>query len=90
VIRGAGSAANHSMRWDRINSGDVLRRARQVYFHYCEHVPGGSEPLGIVLQEATDQGRVVFEAPVLLPEERFIPLEMIGGRGARSRNTRRP
>jgi hypothetical protein len=89
-IRGASSPAPGPLRWDRINSGEVLRRARQVYFHYFEHCPGGSEPLGIVLQSTTSHGRVVFDLPVLLPEEQFVPLEMIRGRGPRPRGPRSP
>ena len=36
------------------------------------------------------QGRVVFELPVLLPEEQFISLELVRGRSPRSRSARSP
>ncbi len=52
-----------------------------MYFHYVEQCPAGSDPLGIVLTPASRQGRVVFEAPVLLPEEQFVPIDLIRGRG---------
>jgi hypothetical protein len=46
--------------------------------------------LGVVLeQDSARQGRVVFEAPVLLPEEHYVPLELLRGRSARWRTQRR-
>jgi len=90
VIRGAGGQGVSPLRWDQINSGDVLSRARQIYFHYFEQCPGGGVPTGIVLQGRSPQGRVVFETPVLLPDEQFIPLELIRSRGGRPRGFRGP
>ena len=78
------------MRWDRINSGDLIARARKVYFTYLEHCPCGGEPLGIVLATQGELGRAVFEAPVLLPEEQFVPLDLIRGGRGRSRSARPP
>ncbi|NQV10999.1 MAG: hypothetical protein HQ527_07530 [Cyanobacteria bacterium] len=88
VIRGAGAPGTTPLRWDQINSGEVLRRARQIYFHYFEHCPGGTAPIGIVLHSSNGQGRVVFEVPVLLPDEQFVPLDLIRSRGGRSRGFR--
>ena len=49
-------------RWDRINSSDVIGRARRIYFTYIERCPSGLEPLGVVLSgTGMGQGRVVFE-----------------------------
>ncbi|PZV00322.1 MAG: hypothetical protein DCF24_07415 [Cyanobium sp.] len=90
VIRGAGGQGVSPLRWDQINSGDVLRRARQIYFHYVEQCPAGGAPIGIVLQGHSSQGRVVFDTPVLLPEEQFIPLDLIRSRGGRPRGFRSP
>ncbi len=89
-IRGATSQGAGTIRWDQIDSGQVLKRARRVYFHYVEQCPAGSEPLGIVLQLASSQGRVVFETPVLLPEEQFVPLDLIRVRSGRPRAMRGP
>jgi len=91
-IRGASNAGNPPVRWDQINSGVVIKQARRVYFHYVEQCPGGAEPIGIVLENGGGgQGRVVFEAPVLLPDEQFVPLELIRGRSAgRGRTIRGP
>jgi len=93
-IRGAsGSAAG--LRLDRINSREVFRVARQVYFHYLETCPAGAEPIGVViLTEASrglpSQGRVVFELPVLLPEEQYLPLDLLRGQRQPLRARRAP
>ncbi len=49
-------------------------------FRYQEGCPAGPEPCGVVLLGA--RGRVVFEQPVLLPHEQFIPIELLQGRAA--------
>lgn len=78
-----------SPRWDRINSADVIARARRVYFGYLEQSGGGADPLGIVVTGPNGgQGRVVFENPVLLPDEQFIALELVRGRSGRGRGSR--
>ena len=93
-IRGAaGSAAG--LRLDRINSREVFRAARHVYFHYLETCPAGAEPIGVViLTEASrglpSQGRVVFELTVLLHEEQFLPLELLRGQRQPMRARRAP
>ncbi|MBM5826023.1 MAG: hypothetical protein FJ054_11865 [Cyanobacteria bacterium M_surface_10_m2_119] len=43
-----------------------------------ERCPAGAEPCGVVLQGS--KGRVVFEQPVLLPDEQFIPMDLLRGR----------
>jgi hypothetical protein len=80
-------------RWDRINSAEVIAQARRIYFHFLECSPAHPDPLGVVITQAQGtqgQGRVVFELPVLLPEEHFIPLELVRGRSGRSRSSRSP
>lgn len=46
--------------------------------------------MGIVLAGQGDLGRAVFEPPVLLPEEQFVPLDLIRGGRARPRSPRPP
>ena len=82
-IRGA-AGAPAGLRLDRINSREVFRVARHIYFHYLETCPAGAEPIGVVIvteasQGLPSQGRVVFELPVLLPEEQFLPLDLLRG-----------
>lgn len=90
-IRGASNPANPPVRWDQINSGQVLKQARRIYFNYVEQCPAGVEPIGIVLESRGGLGRVVFEPPVLLPEEQFVPMELLRGRNAgRARSIRGP
>lgn len=61
-------------------------------FAYLEE-GGIDDPIGVVLTANQRQGRVVFELPVLLPEEQFVPLDLIRGgerlaRGRRNTPTR--
>ncbi|MEN9860906.1 MAG: hypothetical protein RLZZ515_1388 [Cyanobacteriota bacterium] len=92
MIRGAvGSSvqpATAQPRWDRINSAEVIAHARRIYFHFLECSPSHPDPLGVVIGPL--QGRVVFELPVLLPEEQFIALELVRGRSPRGRSSRSP
>ena len=88
-IRGAvGSSVSAQPRWDRINSAAVIAQARRIYFQFLEHSPSALEPQGIVLSPG--QGRVVFELPVLLPDEQFIRLDWVRARPSRSRTSRSP
>jgi hypothetical protein len=79
-----------SLRLDRINSADLLRRSRRIYFRFLESCPTAPEPIGVVLLGEGPQGRVVFEVPILLPEEQFVPLELLRPRPARNRSGRGP
>jgi hypothetical protein len=82
-------AGFQGLRLDRINSSVVLHLARQVYFRFLSSGPGGLEPAGIVLKAAATDGRVVFEAPVLLPDEHFVPIDWLRNRsGVRNRSSR--
>ena len=83
-IRGA-SGAPSSPRWDRINSRSLIAKARRIYFAYLSCTPAGQEPLGVVVDPQELDGRVVFETPVLLPDEEFIAIDMIRGRMSRVR-----
>lgn len=89
---GAGSplAAFQGLRLDRINSSVVLHLARQVYFRFLSTAPGGIEPAGIVLKAAATEGRVVFETPVLLPDEHFVPIDWLRNRSVSRPRPSRP
>ncbi|QNI70201.1 MULTISPECIES: hypothetical protein [unclassified Cyanobium] len=75
-----------NLRLDRINSQQVVLLARRALFSYMERCPGGPDPCGVVLQ--AERGRVVLEMPVLLPDEQFIPIELIRGRLTRGGGSR--
>jgi hypothetical protein len=79
-------AATGDLRLDRINSQVVFQQARSVLYSYMDRCPGGVDPHGVVLQGA--RGRVVFDQPVLLPDEQFIPFELLRGRTAARAATR--
>jgi hypothetical protein len=72
-------------RWDRIDSRSLIAQARRVYFAYLSNTPAGHEPLGVVVDSQQPDGRVVFETPVLLPDEEFIAIDLIRGRTSRGR-----
>jgi hypothetical protein len=78
LIQGALDAAPAGLRLDRINSQQVFQLARRALFRYLEHCPAGGDPIGVVLQG--QRGRVVFEQPILLPDEQFVPIELLRGR----------
>jgi hypothetical protein len=106
VIQGAGggqSRTDPSLRLDQIDSRTVIGRARSIYLTYMTRGFPGGEPMGVVLLEHNPQtpsgrssegaglgGRVVFECPVLLPNEIYVPLEWLRGRGSRGRGPRSP
>ena len=72
-------------RWDRIDSRLLIAQARRIYFTYLSSIPAGLEPLGVVVDLQELEGRVVFETPVLLPDEEFISIDLIRGRMNRGR-----
>ncbi len=77
------------LRLDRINSREVLRSARSIYFHYLSGAVTPQEPLGVVMPEGSGRGRVVFDTPVLLPHEQFVPIDLLRNRtGTGRRNGR--
>ena len=84
-IRGA-SGALSAPRWDRIDSRSLIVQARRVYFAYLSSTTAGQEPFGVVVDPQEPDGRVVFETPVLLPEEEFIAIDLIRGRANRGRS----
>jgi len=60
-----------------------------VIFRHLQQCPDGPEPIGAVLPvdlsdpACLSRGRVVFAQPVLLPEEQFVPLELLQSRSQR-------
>jgi hypothetical protein len=89
-IRGATGQPQSPLRFDRIDSGRLITLARRIYLLHFEQGPASVDPLGVVLHPQTGQGRVVFEIPVLLPNELFVPLELLRGRVSRQRPPRSP
>jgi hypothetical protein len=63
----------------------LIARARQVYFSFLSGAAAGIEPCGVVLGSDVSEGRVVFDLPVLLPDEEFIALDLIRRRPFKQR-----
>lgn len=93
-IAGAAQQVAPLLRFDQINSQQVLQAARQVLFQYQQQWPIGPDPCGVVLTLAGQAqghggpGRVVFTAPILLPQEQYVAMEWIRGRANRSSSPR--
>ena len=90
-IRGAVGVSLSAPRWDRINSAALIAIARRIYFGHLEQGGGAAEPCGVVIGgAAAEQGRVVFDTPVLLPGEQYIPIDLVRSRAAGRNRSPRP
>ncbi|QNI73644.1 hypothetical protein [Synechococcus sp. NOUM97013] len=85
VIAGAGGNASLTPRWDRVDSRTLIALARKIYFQHLSESGQSLEPCGVVVNIQHNDGRVVFEAPTLLPDEQFISADLIGRRLRRPR-----
>ncbi|MFS6825843.1 hypothetical protein AAF143_00580 [Cyanobium sp. ATX-6F1] len=90
LISGASTKAAPELRLDQINSRLVIQAARRVLFQALDHCFAGADVCGVVLNArlSTLQGRIVFDPPVLLPDEQFVPIELIWGRLGRGGSAR--
>ena len=55
----------------------MLSVGRQLYLIPLERYGARVEPLGVVIETRSFSGRVIFEPPVLLPEEQFLELDLL-------------
>ena len=83
MIAGASVGIPLSPRWDRVNSRDLIARARAIYFRYLSESGKAVEPTGVVICGANGDGRVVFDLPTLLPHEEFLSTQLLRGKTAR-------
>ena len=90
----ATSLSGSNLRLDRVNSRQLLACARHIYFSYLSSCGVACEPVGVVMVGESIQGRVVFDPPLLLPEEQFVPIDLVrmrprtrSGRSATARPT---
>lgn len=86
VIAGAGGNASLTPRWDRVDSRRLIALARKIYFQHLSESTHSIEPCGVVVNINLNEGRVVIDAPTLLPDEQFISAELISRRLRRPRN----
>lgn len=59
----------------------VLQAARQIYRTYYEvHVEQVQRPIGVVIHRVNHRGQLVFgQKPILLPQECFVPMDLLDG-----------
>ncbi len=88
VIAGATFNATPSPRWDRVNSQQLIAKARAIYFRHLSDAGRSAEPMGVVLCAHSGEGRVVFDMPTLLPEEDFVSTQVLRGKSSRRGLTR--
>jgi hypothetical protein len=64
---------------------DLVGAARALYQKYLQvHEHRAQEPIGVVLNPISYRGKLLFrQAPVLLPEERFVSLHEMRNSGTR-------
>jgi hypothetical protein len=78
AIRGAAFAADPGPgRWAPDQLLRLLPIARRVYLLHLERQGTPPDALGVVVNAATAQGRLIFESAVLLPDEHFLPLDLV-------------
>ena len=87
-IAGARGSTTPSPRWDKVDSRRLIALARRVYFRFLSDSGQQLEPMGVVVNEQLDEGRVVFESPTLLLHEHFVSIDLIGRRLRRTRGWR--
>lgn len=58
---------------------DLIQAARQIYQTYYEvHPDDTRRPAGIAISRTNRRGKLIYtEKPILLPQETFIPLNLI-------------
>lgn len=58
---------------------ELIQAARQIYQTYYEVHPNDTRrPFGIAISRKSRRGKLIYtERPVLLPQETFIPLDLI-------------
>ena len=71
-----------------MDSRRLIALARRIYFRFLTDSGQQLEPMGVVVNERLDEGRVVFESPTLLLQEHFISIDLIGRRLRRPRGWR--
>ena len=78
AIRGAAFAADPGPgRWAPDQLLRLLPIARRIYLLHLERQGTPPDALGVVVNAATAQGRLIFESAVLLPDEHFLPLDLV-------------
>ncbi len=75
-INGALSKAYKNVRWDSFNSSKVILEARAIYFDYLLNNKQRTRPIGVILKPFR-LGSVIHKNYTILPDEIFIPIDVI-------------
>lgn len=60
----------------------LVRSARLIYETYFAVHPDLDRPLGVAINRVTHRGKIIFSGkPVLLPQECFVPFDLIESSG---------
>ena len=78
AISGAQTAIDPGpARWSPDQLSRMLQVGRQLYLSHLERHGARVEPLGVVIETRHFSGRMVFEPPVLLPDEQFLEIDLL-------------
>ena len=58
-------------------SQSIIQKAKLIYLNHVANYIFTNQPKGIVLNLKKNNGYVVFQEPTLLPEEKFLPIELL-------------
>ena len=63
--------------FNSLESKSLLQRAKLIYLDHLANYIFKKQPKGIVLNLNNSHGYVVFEEPALLPNEKYLPIDLL-------------
>ena len=63
--------------FNSFESKSLLQRAKLIYLNHLANYIFNKQPKGIVLNLDNSHGYVVFEFPALLPNEKYLPIDLL-------------
>ncbi|MEO1520339.1 MAG: hypothetical protein AAFU78_06130 [Cyanobacteria bacterium J06633_2] len=83
--------APHSRRYEPPVRESIVEAAQVIYQRYCSiYTPTMPKPVGVAIDPVSHRGQLVFtDCPVLLPQERFIPIHLLEAAQAQPKESSR-